>query len=95
METDVVNQLRDMDTGPAAPKLIGPRNRNHTYPRFLEMLRSYASALFPDQWQSVFGAMMLAIVLFLPGGLDRLIAMAWSAARKTPRPGAIGRGVPS
>jgi ABC-type branched-subunit amino acid transport system permease subunit len=48
----------------------------------LEMLRSYASALFPDQWQSVFGAMMLAIVLFLPAGLDRLLVLAWLLARR-------------
>jgi ABC-type branched-subunit amino acid transport system permease subunit len=41
----------------------------------LELLRSYASALFPDQWQMVFGAMMLAIVLFWPAGMDRLIAL--------------------
>jgi ABC-type branched-subunit amino acid transport system permease subunit len=43
----------------------------------LEALRSYASALFPDQWQSVFGVIMLAIVLFLPAGLDRLAILAW------------------
>jgi ABC-type branched-subunit amino acid transport system permease subunit len=49
----------------------------------LEILRSYASALFPDQWQSVFGAMMLAIVLFLPAGLDRLVVLAWTMARRT------------
>ncbi|MDI4237140.1 branched-chain amino acid ABC transporter permease [Bradyrhizobium sp. Arg237L] len=48
----------------------------------LEVLRSYASALFPDQWQSVFGAMMLAIVLFLPAGLDRLVTVLWSMTRK-------------
>jgi ABC-type branched-subunit amino acid transport system permease subunit len=64
---------------------------------FLEILRSYASALFPDQWQSAFGVMMLAIVLFLPEGLDRLVALAWSAARRTkaPQPGSLGRGAPS
>jgi ABC-type branched-subunit amino acid transport system permease subunit len=49
----------------------------------LEILRSYASALFPDQWQSVFGAMMLAIVLFLPAGLDRLVVLMWTMARRT------------
>jgi branched-chain amino acid transport system permease protein len=43
----------------------------------LEVLRSYASALFPDQWQLVFGGIMLAIVLFLPAGLDRLVILAW------------------
>jgi len=48
----------------------------------LEMLRSYASALFPDQWQSVFGGTMLAIVLFLPAGLDRLIVLVWRMIRK-------------
>jgi ABC-type branched-subunit amino acid transport system permease subunit len=64
---------------------------------FLEMLRSYASALFPDQWQSAFGMMMLAIVLFLPQGLDRLVSLAWSAARRTwtPRPSSLGREMPS
>jgi branched-chain amino acid transport system permease protein len=53
----------------------------------LEMLRSYASAWFPDQWQSVFGAMMLVIVLFLPAGLDHLIVLSGLALRKrvTPR----------
>jgi ABC-type branched-subunit amino acid transport system permease subunit len=48
----------------------------------LEMLRSYAAALFPDQWQSVFGAIMLAIVLFLPAGLDRLLVLAWLVGRR-------------
>jgi branched-chain amino acid transport system permease protein len=47
----------------------------------LEALRSYASALFPDQWQSVFGGIMLAIVLFLPAGLDRLAVLAWRRAQ--------------
>lgn len=45
----------------------------------LEIMRSYASAIFPDQWQSVFGAMMLAIVLFIPAGMDRLVVLAWRA----------------
>jgi branched-chain amino acid transport system permease protein len=64
---------------------------------FLEILRSYASALFPDQWQSAFGAMMLAIVLFLPEGLDRLIVLAWSAVGKVrARPSStLERGSPS
>jgi branched-chain amino acid transport system permease protein len=48
----------------------------------LEMLRSYASAWFPDQWQSVFGTMMLAIVLFLPAGVDHLVVLLWAALRK-------------
>jgi ABC-type branched-subunit amino acid transport system permease subunit len=48
----------------------------------LEILRSYASALFPEQWQLVFGAAMLAIVLFLPAGLDRLIVVAWRTVQK-------------
>ncbi|HVX78553.1 MAG TPA: branched-chain amino acid ABC transporter permease [Bradyrhizobium sp.] len=63
----------------------------------LEILRSYASALFPDQWQSAFGATMLAIILFLPEGLDRLIALAWSAVRKlhARQPDALERGRPS
>ena len=39
----------------------------------LEILRGYASAYFPDQWQLVFGAIMLMIVLFWPAGMDRLI----------------------
>lgn len=46
----------------------------------LELMRSYASAIFPDQWQAVFGAMMLAIVLFIPLGLDRLIILSWRLA---------------
>jgi ABC-type branched-subunit amino acid transport system permease subunit len=60
----------------------------------LEMLRSYASAWFPDQWQSVFGAMMLAIVLFLPAGLDHLIVLSGLALRKrvTPRPVSLVQG---
>lgn len=41
----------------------------------LEALRTLASAFFPDQWQLVFGAMMLIIVLFLPNGLSELIVM--------------------
>jgi ABC-type branched-subunit amino acid transport system permease subunit len=48
----------------------------------LEMLRSYASAFFPNQWQSVFGAMMLIIVLFWPAGMDRLIEHAARTASR-------------
>jgi branched-chain amino acid transport system permease protein len=47
----------------------------------LEALRSYASAVFPDQWQLVFGGIMLAVVMFLPAGLDRLAVMAWRGIR--------------
>jgi ABC-type branched-subunit amino acid transport system permease subunit len=41
----------------------------------LEVLRTLASAFFPDQWQLVFGATMLMIVLFLPSGLSELVVM--------------------
>jgi branched-chain amino acid transport system permease protein len=41
----------------------------------LEILRTLASAFFPDQWQLLFGAMMLIIVLFLPSGLSELVVM--------------------
>ena len=43
---------------------------------FLEVLRAYASAHFPDEWQLVLGAVMLLIILFLPKGLGHLFVLA-------------------
>jgi branched-chain amino acid transport system permease protein len=34
-----------------------------------EFIRSYASKYFPNEWQMVLGIIMLAIILFRPGGL--------------------------
>jgi ABC-type branched-subunit amino acid transport system permease subunit len=48
----------------------------------LEILRMFASALFPDQWQLALGAVMLAIVLFLPSGLDHVFVMIYRALRR-------------
>ncbi|MBJ3774856.1 branched-chain amino acid ABC transporter permease [Acuticoccus mangrovi] len=48
---------------------------------FLETLRTYAAAFFPDEWQLVLGAVMLAIILFLPKGLGHLFALAGRALR--------------
>jgi branched-chain amino acid transport system permease protein len=45
----------------------------------LELVRSYAFEYSPYTWQLVLGGVMLAVILFLPGGL-------WSLARE--RPGA-------
>lgn len=36
---------------------------------FLETVRSWASALLPEYWQFLLGAMMLAVVMLRPGGL--------------------------
>ena len=41
----------------------------------LEILRVYASALFPDQWQMALGAIMLIIVLFLPAGVFSVFSL--------------------
>lgn len=42
----------------------------------LEGLRTFASAAFPEQWQFVLGATMLAIIIFLPAGLCSPLAPA-------------------
>ena len=34
-----------------------------------EFIRTYASKYFPNEWQLVLGAIMLAIILFRPGGI--------------------------
>lgn len=41
----------------------------------LEVLRTFASALFPDEWQLALGSVMLLIVLFLPNGLGHVFVM--------------------
>lgn len=41
----------------------------------LEILRTFASALFPNEWQLVVGSIMLLIVLFLPNGLGHLVVV--------------------
>lgn len=43
----------------------------------LETFRSFASASFPDEWQLALGSVMLAIVLFLPRGLDSVFVSLW------------------
>ncbi|MCF3934697.1 branched-chain amino acid ABC transporter permease [Acuticoccus sp. M5D2P5] len=55
---------------------------------FLETLRTYASAFFPDEWQLVLGAVMLVIILFLPRGLGHLFVLARRTITRgrTPRP---------
>lgn len=42
----------------------------------LEMLRTFASALFPNEWQLALGSVMLVMVLFLPNGLGHLFVVA-------------------
>ena len=44
-----------------------------------ELTRVYAAALVADAWQMVLGAMLLAVILFAPGGL---VGMARSLARR-------------
>lgn len=45
----------------------------------IEMIRMFAATSFPYTWQGVLGVTLLAIILFLPGGLDTL-------ARRIARP---------
>lgn len=42
-----------------------------------EFIRAYASKYFPNEWQMVLGVIMLAIILFRPGGLWAI----WEALR--------------
>lgn len=44
-----------------------------------ELTRVYAAALVADAWQMVLGAMLLAVILFAPGGL---VGLARSLARR-------------
>jgi ABC-type branched-subunit amino acid transport system permease subunit len=57
----------------------------------LEMLRMFASALFPNAWQLTLGAIMLAIVMFLPSGLGHLGVIAYRTLKRqresAPAPG--------
>lgn len=39
----------------------------------IEMIRMFAATSFPYTWQAVLGVTLLAIILFLPGGLDTLM----------------------
>jgi branched-chain amino acid transport system permease protein len=48
----------------------------------LEILRTLASALFPDAWQLAFGAAMLGIVLFLPSGLGHVAVIIYRAFKR-------------
>jgi branched-chain amino acid transport system permease protein len=48
----------------------------------LEILKTFASALFPDEWQLALGTIMLAIVLFLPNGLDHVVVMIYRACKR-------------
>ena len=47
----------------------------------LEFVRTYAFEYSPETWQMVLGATMLAVILFLPGGLWSL-TKKWSLARE-------------
>jgi len=48
-----------------------------------EFIRTYASKYFPNEWQMVLGIIMLAIILFRPGGLWAIYeAIAARFARK-------------
>ncbi|MEW5422489.1 branched-chain amino acid ABC transporter permease [Amorphus sp. 3PC139-8] len=42
---------------------------------FLELMRTYATAYFPDEWQLILGGVMLVIILFLPSGLGHLFVL--------------------
>lgn len=42
---------------------------------FLEFVRTFASAFFPDAWQFAQGAIMLLVVLFLPEGIGHLLTL--------------------
>jgi branched-chain amino acid transport system permease protein len=37
-----------------------------------EFIRTYASKYFPNEWQMTLGIIMLAIILFRPGGLSAI-----------------------
>ena len=54
-----------------------------------EFIRSYASKYFPNEWQMVLGIIMLAIILFRPGGLwaiyESLVARLPHRAREAGR----------
>ncbi|WP_108659369.1 branched-chain amino acid ABC transporter permease [Acuticoccus kandeliae] len=53
---------------------------------FLETMRTYASAFFPDEWQLVLGAVMLIIILFLPRGLGHLFVLVHRLFTRRPAP---------
>ena len=55
-----------------------------------EFIRTYASKYFPNEWQMVLGIIMLAIILFRPGGLWAMYESL--AARWRPRESEIERG---
>ncbi|MEM1048343.1 MAG: branched-chain amino acid ABC transporter permease [Pseudomonadota bacterium] len=44
----------------------------------LELVRSFSNRYFPDTWQFMLGAFLLAVILFLPNGLGSL----WDEIRK-------------
>jgi ABC-type branched-subunit amino acid transport system permease subunit len=54
-----------------------------------EFIRTYASKYFPDEWQMTLGIIMLAIILFQPGGLwaiyEALVARRGRGEREVQR----------
>lgn len=50
----------------------------------LELLRTFASANFPNEWQLVLGGIMLLIVLFVPKGLGHLFIVAGRLVGRRP-----------
>jgi branched-chain amino acid transport system permease protein len=48
----------------------------------LEIMRTLASALFPNAWQLALGATMLAIVLFVPDGLSHIGVLAYRLVKR-------------
>ncbi len=55
-----------------------------------EFIRTYASKYFPNEWQMTLGVIMLAIILFRPGGLWAIYEEL--AARFGRRPGGVQGG---
>ncbi len=59
----------------------------------LELVRSFSNRYFPDTWQFMLGAFLLAVILFLPNGLGSI----WEELRKrfggrsepAPKPGKL------
>ncbi|EKV27632.1 High-affinity branched-chain amino acid transport system permease protein LivH [Caenispirillum salinarum AK4] len=51
----------------------------------LELVRSFSNLYFPETWQLVLGAFLLAVILFLPEGIGSLWAKGRIIAPRTPR----------
>ncbi len=48
----------------------------------VELLRSYATQYFPNEWQMALGIFLLAIILFLPDGIGSLLPQLFGRRRR-------------